>query len=366
MASMNEKDYYAILGVSETATQDEIRKAFQQKARTLHPDVNKEPDAEERFKEISEAYAVLSDEGKRRRYDSMRSGSPFASYGGSTSGYGGSTTYADDPFAGTPFGWGFPFGTTERRPTRSRAYRPKVGADIVYEVTLDDSFAQKGGRRGVTYQRYESCGHCHGKGSVTSAHAETCPTCGGSGHIAVDLSSLFGFGVMEMTCPECEGSGRVVANPCEVCGGSGRVLTASEVIIDIPADSHDGDEVRISGMGNAGTNGSESGDFVCRMSVPSEQVSPLQARAFHTLGFGVPFLLLGFIMGSLRSTAGWWLIITLFGLWMLVRGGSITGHRSQWWRNASRAFMSGFSSGLTITIFMFLMFSCNAAIWGVR
>ena len=366
MASMNEKDYYAILGVSESATTDEIRHAFQQKARALHPDVNKEPDAEERFKEVSEAYAVLSDEDKRRRYDAMRSGTPFAGgYGGPTSYGGGYSGQTGDPFAGSPFDWGFPFGTTSRRTSsRSRAYRPKVGADVVYDVTIDESTASHGGRRGVTYQHYATCDHCHGMGSVGTAQPETCPTCGGTGHITVDLTSIFGIGVMDMTCPEGEGSGRVVANPCEVCGGSGRVLSASEVVVEIPPESHDGDLVRVRGMGNAGTNGYEAGDFVCRVSVPSEHVNPLQARGFSTLGFALPFILLGIISGSLYVSAPWWVVMLVFGVLMVLRGGTLSGHSAHWWQNALRTVLSGASSGLVFALFMTLMYSCNAALWG--
>ena len=273
MAAMNEKDYYAILGVEENATTDEIRRAFQQKARKLHPDVNKAPDAEERFKEVSEAYAVLSDESKRKRYDAMRSGVPFqGAAGGSQPGYAGG--YGDpfggygDPFAG--FG-GFPFGGGGFRTTtrRSRAYNPRAGKDVAYSVDLSDEEARSGTRRGVTFQRYATCDVCHGSGSVEHARPVTCPTCGGTGRMHVDLSGIFGFGVIEVECPECEGSGQVVEDPCSSCGGSGRVLTASEVVVDIPAGSHDGDEVRVRGMGNAGTNGKESGDFVCRVGVPS-------------------------------------------------------------------------------------------------
>ena len=167
MASMNDKDYYAILGVEKDASTDDIRKAFQQKARKLHPDVNKEPDAEERFKEVSEAYAVLSDPDKRKRYDAMRSGNPFAGAGtGAPAQPGG---YADPfGFGGNPFGWG-PFGGTSSR-GRSRAYRPRAGADVVYELTLDAQSAADGARRGVTYQRYASCDVCHGSGSVESDH----------------------------------------------------------------------------------------------------------------------------------------------------------------------------------------------------
>ena len=354
MAAMNEKDYYAILGVEKTATNDEIRRAFQQKARKLHPDVNKEPDSEERFKEVSEAYAVLSDEDKRRRYDAMRSGSPF---GGVTGGYGspagttGTGGYGDDPF-----GWGFPFGGayTGRRTTTSRAYNPRVGADIVYEVTLDDDTAKRGVRRGLSFQRYAPCDACHGHGSVAHTHAVTCPTCGGTGHMTVDLASLFGFGVIDVTCPECEGTGQVVEDPCTVCGGSGRVLTASEVVIEIPAGSHDGDTVRVSGMGNAGTNGKESGDFVCRISLPSERLESGQAMGFWLLGLTTPFLAL---MLFAHAVVGMTIPMLLIGLYLAFRSG--LGKGRGWWRNGYAHYARGLTNGLFWAVIVMLPYTCT-------
>lgn len=355
MASMNEKDYYAILGVDKDASTDEIRKAFQQKARKLHPDVNKEPDAEERFKEVSEAYAVLSDDEKRARYNAMRSGAPFA--GG---GYGGG--YSTPGYGGSPFDWGFPFGTTTRttRPS-SHAYRPRQGADINYDLTIDDSTAANGARRGVTYQHYASCEVCHGSGSVESTHAETCPTCKGAGRITIDLTSVIGFGVMNVTCPECEGAGKVVANPCSACGGSGRVLTASEVVINIPPKSHDGDEVRIEGKGNAGTNGETAGDFVCRIGVPSEQLSPMQARGFHAIGFALPFVVMGLFTGTLMQMLFMVTLMTTLGVFLIFRGGGVLGHGGRWWKNAGTNVIAGMSSGVMLAVFLGLMFSCTAS-----
>lgn len=354
MASMNDKDYYAILGVEKDASTDEIRKAFQQKARKLHPDVNKAPDAEERFKEVSEAYAVLSDPDKRKRYDAMRSGSPFAGYGGGASPQGGGYS---DPFGfGGPFGWGpFGGGTTSRR--RSRAYRPRAGADVVYELTVDAETASKGTRRGVTYQRYAACGVCHGSGSVQSDHPETCPTCGGRGHITVDTGL---FGIMAMTCPECEGTGRVVADPCSACGGSGRTLTASEVVVDVPAGSHDGDEVRVVGMGNAGTNGSEAGDFVCRVCVPEERLTQRQANGCNLIGFALPFLVLGLVTGVLSSFALFVTLMIVFGVYLVARDGFRRAPR--WWRSAGLAVLNGVSNGFFIALFLAMMFSCSAGL----
>ncbi len=356
MASMNEKDYYAILGVDKDASTEEIRKAFQTKARKLHPDVNKEPDAEERFKEVSEAYAVLSDADKRKRYDAMRSGSPFVNGGGSSPAGGG---YYGDPFWGSPFGWG-PFGSGFGRSAKrgkSRTYNPRAGADVVYELTLDAEQAAAGARRGVTYQRYAACESCHGSGSVVSDHPETCPTCGGAGHINADTGL---FGVVMMTCPECEGTGKVVADPCRVCGGTGRTLTASELVVDIPAGSHDGDEVRVAGMGNAGTNGSSAGDFVCRVCVPEERLTRAQVTGFNSIGFALPFIVLGLITGTLASLSFIILVPLILGLVLVVRDG--VKRRKRWWRNAGVAVANGASNGFAIAVIFALLFSCTAGL----
>ena len=356
MASMNEKDYYAILGVDKDASTDEIRKAFQSKARKLHPDVNKAPDTEEQFKAVSEAYAVLSDPDKRRRYDAMWSGSAFSapgSYqGGAAQGY---------PFSSSPFGWGFPFsdmGYGRRSGRKSRSYNPRAGADVSFQVDIDDETARKGTRRGVTYQRYAPCEACEGRGSVRVEHAETCPTCHGTGRIGVDLSGIFGLGVMEMECPECEGTGKVVSDPCDVCGGSGRVLTATELVVDIPAGSHDGDVVRVKGMGNAGTNGREAGDFVCRVGVPSERLTRQQASGFRLVGFGLPFAVLGAVTGTLASMAIFLVIVLGLGLYFALAGG--VRHSGRWWRNALASLSNGAVEGLILALFMAMMFSCTA------
>ena len=338
--AMEDKDYYEILGVPKDASQADIRKAFQKKAMKLHPDVNKAPDAEQQFKEVSEAYAVLSDEDKRRRYDAMRSGTPFAGAGGYGGGYSG--TPSGDPFGGDPFGWGFPFGGTgyTTRSRRSRSYNPRAGQDVTYTM----------------------CEECHGKGSVVSEHAETCPTCGGTGRMSVDMSGLFGFGVFEVECPECEGSGKVVADPCEHCGGTGRVLTASEVVIDIPAGSHDGDVIRIKGMGNAGTNGMESGDFVCRVGVPSERVTQRQAAGLQLTGFFLPFVIWG-IVGPLLGLGGtnivFDVVFLLAGLFMVFRDG--VGGGKRWWGNAWESMRSGLLIGLVLLLLLEAMSSCTAS-----
>lgn len=354
MAAMNEKDYYAILEVDKDATTEEIRKAFQQKARKLHPDVNKEPDAEERFKEVSEAYAVLSDEDKRRRYDAMRSGSPF---GGAAGGYASPAGTAGGYYSDDPFDWGFPFGGTytgRRTTTRSRSYNPKMGSDIAFEITLDDEKAANGTRRGISYQRYVTCDACHGHGSVEHTHSVGCPTCGGTGRMTLDLTSLFGFGVVEMACPECEGTGRVVEDPCDSCGGTGRVLSASEVVVDIPAGTHDGDTVRVEGMGNAGTNGQRAGDFVCQILLPSERVTAQQATGLGIIGFALPFIVAGLINEDWRFNMVMGCLLVAFGAYHLLRDGISTNPR--WLRNAALAVGNGIvRSALLMGLMLVLM-----------
>ena len=352
--AMTDKDYYEILGVDTDATTEEIRHAFQQKARTLHPDVNKEPDAEERFKEVSEAYAVLSDPENRKRYDAMRSGNPFAGY---TSTTGGEAASSGDPF----MGWGFPFGGMGHQQTRSRAYRPKAGKDVVFDVQLDAEAARTGTRRTVSFQRFVTCDACAGQGSRNPGATATCPMCGGRGHVSLDFSDLLmGFGAMNVTCPECEGTGKVISEPCEECGGSGRVLAADEVEVDIPANSHDGAAVRVEGRGNAGTNGERAGDFVMRIVVPSERLSRASAQGFRFIGFSLPFLLLG-LFTSLQLMSFMILLPLALGLMLVFREG-LGGHTRGWWANALAHFFNGATSASIYALFLWGFLSCSAGL----
>ena len=363
MSAMNEKDYYAILGVDRDADKRTIQKAFQQKARKLHPDVNKAPDAEERFKEVSEAYAVLSDEQKRARYDAMRSGGPFAGAApspGPSSPYGGG--YAGGGFNWSPFG--FPFdmggmgGMGARRARRGASYNPEAGADVVVEVDLNRDQAREGARRGIKYRRYEPCERCHGSGSVAAEHSRTCPTCGGSGSIAVDLSSIFGAGAVQMQCPECEGTGRVVADPCPACEGTGRSQVVSEAVIEFPANTHDGDEVRVAGMGHAGTNGAESGDLVGRARVESERLEGRAAQGFGLIGLALPFLAIAAALGTLSVFALICVVPVVAGIAMVASADPL--HRGGlWWRRGLVAVANGAANSLMWALILVWFVSCS-------
>lgn len=366
MAGMNDKDYYAILGVDKDATAKDIQKAFQQKARKLHPDVNKAPDAEERFKEVSEAYAVLSDEQKRARYDAMRSGNPFAgaaSGSPSAGGYGYPGGYQGG-FTGFG-GFGFPFGgmggfSTHRRRSAS-AYNPSTGADVVVEVKLSREQAKDGARVAVKYPRYEPCDNCHGSGSVAHEHHRSCPTCGGTGAIGVDLG-MFGMGQARMVCPECGGSGKVVADPCPVCGGEGRTRVQAEAVVEFPSGTHDGDLVRMRARGNAGTNGGDAGDLVGRARVEAERLEGRAQTGFYLLGLVAPFL----VLSAFSGTFSMFLLLCAIPLFMglvMVASDDVLHRSALWWKRGLQVAANGAANGLFFALISVWFSSCTQAVF---
>lgn len=353
---MKDKDYYEILGVSQTATSEEIRHAFQKKARRLHPDVNKDEDAEAEFKEVSEAYAVLSDQEKRSRYDAMRSRNPFGA------GAGASGSPFDDfdfsSFGGFPFG-GFGFGGKQKMGVP--AYNPKPGADVVTHLTIDEKTAKEGGKKAITYERFVECNLCHGKGSVQSAEIKECPTCHGTGHIDVDLGVLFGgegFGAFQVQCPECEGSGKVIADPCPNCNGSGRILAGTEEVIEIGPRTHDGTEILVPYMGNAGTNGQKSGQLRVIIDVPAEKISPDVKFGFACIGFAVPFLLIGAFLQVLGAMLLFVILPLLMGISLIFRA-IVKKHNAYWWRNAGASILEGATNGFLLAAALALLMSCT-------
>lgn len=229
---------------------------------------------------------------------------------------------------------------------------------MVVDIKLDAKEAKGGARKTVRYTRFDTCGHCGGSGSVSSEHAHTCPSCGGRGHIDVDLSFLFGAGTFQSVCPECGGSGKVVADPCPDCGGSGRTRVTSEQTIEFPAGTHDGDEVRISGMGHAGTNGAAGGDLVGRAHVEAERLEGKARTGFYLMGIVAPFLVLSAISGVFSAFAVMCFIPFTMGLFMVLSDGVL--HRSLlWWKRGAMQFANGFANGFMFALVSVWFASCS-------
>jgi molecular chaperone DnaJ len=243
------RDYYEILGVDRSAADADIKRAFRKLARELHPDVSDAPDADERFKEVVEAYEVLSKSETRQLYDrfghaGLRSGgfrpTPF-DFGSLADIF--SAFFGDDVF-------GVATGTRRAR-----------GADIAAEIQITLEEAATGITRGVPVQVAVPCVECGGDGVQPGTSAATCPDCGGSGRIQHVSRTGFGEFIRSQACGRCSGTGRIVEHPCEKCSGAGRVLDERTLDIEVPAGIHDGQRIRLSGEGHAGPLGGQSGDL---------------------------------------------------------------------------------------------------------
>ena len=259
-----EKDYYKVLGVSSDAKPDEIKKAFRKLARENHPDQNQNnPAAEQRFKDISEAHSVLSDEKKRKEYDEARSlfgGGGFRFPGGGqgpsmedlfrNAGGGAAGGNISDLF-GNLFG-----GTSSRRTTTTRG--PRRGQDIEGEATIDFTDAVSGVTVTMQTVSDEACAACSGTGAKSGTLPKVCPTCQGSG---MQTSTSGGVFAVSEPCHDCRGRGLIVEEPCPVCGGSGRGRSTKSMQVRIPAGVTDGQKIRIKGKGGAGENGGAPGDL---------------------------------------------------------------------------------------------------------
>ncbi|HEX9436049.1 MAG TPA: molecular chaperone DnaJ [Candidatus Limnocylindria bacterium] len=232
-------DHYAVLGVERGASADEIRSAYRKLARQFHPDVNAAPDAGARFKEVTQAYEILSDPEKRQRYD-MFGESEF----GDMAGFG-----IDDLF-NTFFGG-----------TRRRERGPVRGADLRMQVELDLEEAVTGADTVVRVPRQETCEHCHGSGAEPGAKTTSCGTCNGRGEVRQVQQSLFGRFVTVATCPRCGGAGKTVDQVCAQCRGEGRTHAEREVTVSIPAGIDDGQQIRVGAEGESGMRGGPPGDL---------------------------------------------------------------------------------------------------------
>jgi molecular chaperone DnaJ len=266
------RDYYEVLGVSKSASDGEVKKAFRKLARELHPDVNAhDPEAEEKFKEAAEAYEVLSDRPRRETYD--RCGHEGLRSGGFEpgTGFGGFQDIFDAIFGG-----GDPFGGFGRA--------SGGGADIgaVVEIGLADVLEDQ--EREISFEAVSVCERCRGNGAEPGTPIETCPKCGGTGQLQEVSRSIFGQVVRAMPCDRCGGDGRIPETPCERCGGAGRVSEMRTWEVDIPAGIEDGQRVRIAGAGHAGAAAGRQGDLYVEVRIDADERFTRQGTELITRG----------------------------------------------------------------------------------
>lgn len=352
MAVTPNKDFYEILGVSKDASTDDIKKAFRTKARTMHPDISKEPDAEERFKEVSEAYETLSDPDKRARYDAVRAGgfttdSPYRSGHGSAP-YGS----PQDPFGwaswGSPFGGWATQGSGRYGASNTVPYKSEQGATrrIVMQLTAEE--AKKGCSKSVSYQHQERCAACHGTGAGDASSIQTCPTCQGTGEAQVNMAGLFNAA---MRCPSCDGSGKVIKDPCSACRGTGREQRRTTERVTIPAGSHDGGSIRVPGMGDAGRCGGASGDLEVGFEVPSEHLTHEQEMGFTIAGVVCSAFVCTLFAGTIMRLFAF-LSVPLFFVFLFAFPSFSAKKGGSFWQRAARRF----GVGLVLGVFVFILF----------
>ena len=253
----NKRDYYEVLGVSKTATDEEIKRAFRVLAKKYHPDVNKEEGAAEKFKEIGEAYSVLSDKNKRAQYDQFG----HAAFDGNPGGAGFDMGDINlDDILSNIFGGGFGgFSSSFSGFGGSRnSSRARRGEDMLMHIRLSFEEAVNGCKKDIKVNVTESCDECNGKGGFGET---TCSTCGGRGVIREHQSTLFGIMQTQKTCPDCRGEGKSFKEICRHCDGEGRVSKNKTLTVTVPAGIDTGNQLRLSGKGGAGINGSPNGDI---------------------------------------------------------------------------------------------------------
>ena len=271
----DKRDYYEVLGVEKGATDDEIKKAYRKMAKKYHPDLN--PDdktAEAKFKEVGEAYEVLSDKQKRSRYDQFGHAGVDPSYGGGQSGYERYQQYQhgdfgdfSDIFGDIFSGFGFGGSPKTRNPNG-----PIRGTDTQVRIQLTFMEAAKGCKKEIPVQRLERCSDCNGTGAKPGPSPETCPECGGSGQVRVQQRSPFGVIQTVKACSRCGGKGKIINDPCKSCNGMGRVRHNKKITVDIPAGIDNGQTFVVRGMGDDGTNGGPSGDLNVTVMVKEDPI----------------------------------------------------------------------------------------------
>lgn len=318
---MNKKDYYEVLGVSKDATEAEIKSAFRKLAKKYHPDVSKEPDAAEKFKEAQEAYAVLSDKDKRSKYDQF--GHAAFDQNGNSYGGGGFTGFEDfDPsdILRDIFGSGFGFGTGSSffGGSGRKQSRKQKGPDL--SVLLEMSFEEAAFGTSTTLELNldERCEVCDGQGGLG---VKTCSTCGGTGYVKEQQRSILGAFVSQRVCPTCGGEGKTYSEKCSSCKGTGKKKVKKKIVVNVPAGVDTGDHLRVAGKGPAGENGGPNGDVYIEIKVKDH---PLFTRNNEDLYVTVPLTITEATLGCKKE------VPTLDGnIVLTVPQGTQTGDRQR-------------------------------------
>ena len=279
---MDKRDYYEVLGLKKGATDAEIKKAYRQMAKKYHPDLNPDnPEAEAKFKEVNEANDVLSDPQKKARYDQFGfagvdpsygagqgtgGGGGFGGFGGFTGGFSSGDGIDLGDIFDNIFGGGFSGGS------RTNTNGPRRGSDIVVSLSISFMEACKGITHDIEINRVEPCDECGGSGAKKGTQAKTCPDCHGTGKVNVRQQTVFGMMQSTRACSKCMGKGKIIDTPCPKCSGNGVVQKKVTISVNIPAGISDGQTIRLSGKGNAGSGGGPRGDLKVRISVRQDKV----------------------------------------------------------------------------------------------
>lgn len=265
----NKRDYYEVLGVQKSAGEDEIKKAYRSLAKKYHPDMNPgDADAERKFKEVNEAYAVLSDEEKRSKYDRFGHAAfdPASGGGSGFGGFGG--------FSGADFDFGDIFSSFfgGGGSSRGRQNMPMEGDDVATRVSISFEEAAFGCKKEISFARIESCGECSGSGSEKGTTPETCQTCRGTGRVTVQQQTMLGYMQTQRPCQSCRGSGKIIKTPCKNCNGKGRIKINKKLEVNIPAGIDNMQNIILRGQGSAGINGGANGDLIIEVRVKEDRI----------------------------------------------------------------------------------------------